>query len=268
MSVTLHIPYHTSNIPVVQFTDSLDTGIVHIEDNNVIESGPLPMTHQYFMYNNTHSDYTNILCRTSDDKLGLFPLPDNTKRTSWVLTYSTFDDILSYKWTDIEEIGLTKYLTMNINGTSHIDINDSLLKYNATNYTYNAILDLVITYSNIINISDIVKDGKNIYIVFSEGSLSTTDDITDFQSFYKYTVNVTNTTTKEFHVSKFIPDIKINSTDNTANYHISFVTVQTATIYDDKDITKIKESIETLDIDSTQLQMYGTLTITEQFKTL
>ena len=273
MSGTLHLPYYTSNVPVVRFTNSLDIGIVHVEDNNIIDSGSLIMSSQYFLFDNTHSKYMDILCRTSDYKLGAFPLPEvGRKRTSWVLTYSNFNGILSYKWTDIEEVGLSKGVTMNINNdTPTISVNDTsrVLKYDDTNYTYNATLDLNIIFNNISDINNIVKSSSNIFIIFNADTVSSVENIVDFQSFCKYTVNVTDTTTKEIHVSKFIPSIDINyNTITNATYCISFVTIPTADIYVDKDkhnIGTITNNMKPLS-DDVSLQIYGTLTITENFK--
>lgn len=274
MSGTLHVPYYTSNVPVVRFTNSLDKGIVHIEDNNIIESGPIITSSQYFLFDNTHSKYMDILCRTRDYKLGAFPLPvSNEKRTSWVLTYSNFNNILSYKWTDIEEVGLLKAVTMNIAAdTQQITVKDTslVLKYDNAKYTYNATLDVDIIFNNIADINNIVKSNSNVFIIFNAGSISSTNNLSDFQSFCKYTVNVTDTTARKIHISKFIPNININ--DNiigVAKYWISFVTIPTADIYVDKfgsqDISTIINDITQLS-NTVSLQTYGTLTITEGFK--
>lgn len=267
---TLHIPYHTSNAPVVQFTNSLDKGIIHVESNNTIVSGPIHTSSQYFLFDNTHSRYTDILCRTSDYKLGAFPLPEaGSKRTSWVLTYSNFSNILSYKWTDVEEIGLTRAVTMKINSNTHtMSVNDDshTLAYNADNYTYNATLDLNIIYNSISDINNIVKSNSNVFIIFNAGTTSSTDNLSDFQSFCKYTINVTDTTTREIHVSKFIPNININSNNiNNATYWISFVTIPTAYIYVDSGKQNISEIIDNMNLlqNAVSLQIYGTLTIAE-----
>lgn len=274
MSGTLHVPYYTSNVPVVRFTNSLDKGIVHIEDNNIIESGPIITSSQYFLFDNTHSKYMDILCRTRDYKLGAFPLPvSNEKRTSWVLTYSNFNNILSYKWTDIEEVGLLKAVTMNIAADKQqITVNDtsSVLKYDNAKYTYNATLDIDIIFNNIADINNIVKSNSNVFIIINAGSISSTDNLSDFQSFCKYTVNVTDTTTRKIHISKFIPNININDNKSTeASYCISFVTIPITEIYNtddiNHDIDKIKTDITQLS-NTVSLQTYGTLTITEGFK--
>lgn len=274
MSGTLHVPYYTSNVPVVRFTNSLDKGIVHIEDNNIIESGPIITSSQYFLFDNTHSKYMDILCRTRDYKLGAFPLPvSNEKHTSWVLTYSNFNNILSYKWTDIEEVGLLKAVTMNIAADKQqITVNDTspVLKYDNAKYTYNATLDVDIIFNNIADINNIVKSNSNVFIIINAGQNPTTDNLSDFQSFCKYTVNVTDTTTRKIHISKFIPNIDINDNKSTeASYCISFVTIPITEIYNtddiNHDIDKIKADITQLS-NTVSLQIYGTLTITEGFK--
>lgn len=274
MSGTLHVPYYTSNVPVVRFTNSLDKGIIHVEDNNIIESGPIITSSQYFLFDNTHSKYMDILCRTRDYKLGAFPLPvSNEKRTSWVLTYSNFNNILSYKWTDIEEVGLLKAVTMNITAdTQQITVNDTspVLKYDNAKYTYNATLDVDIIFNNIADINNIVKSNSNVFIIINAGQNPTTDNLSDFQSFCKYTVNVTDTTARKIHISKFIPNIVINDNKSTeASYCISFVTIPITEIYNtddiNHDIDKIKADITQLS-NTVSLQTYGTLTITEGFK--
>ena len=36
---TLHIPYYTSDKPVVRYTESIDSGVVYTDTNNNIQGG-------------------------------------------------------------------------------------------------------------------------------------------------------------------------------------------------------------------------------------
>lgn len=262
MSITLHMPYYTSNIPVIQFTDGLTTGVVHVENNNTIESGQIDMSETYFVTEDKNENYTSILCKTNNNKLGSFQLPDNNIFTSWVLTYG---ENKTYTWTDIEDIGLVKGETMSVfmNNTRTISIyGNDVLEYCNSKYIYNATLDLDILYDNtnnnyITKISDYVKSNSNVFIIFDMGTYSSTDHITNFSTLCKYAINVTDTTTTKLHVSKFIPDINVH---DGWKYWITFVTMPV-----NGDINTIINGITQLTNDIT-LKAYGTLTVTEEWK--
>lgn len=59
---TLHIPYYTSDKPVVRYTGSIDSGVVYTDTNNNIQGGKLTFTDGYFNIVNGNSNRTSIVC--------------------------------------------------------------------------------------------------------------------------------------------------------------------------------------------------------------
>lgn len=196
---TLHIPYYKSDIPVVKYTGNINSGVMVIQPyqgNLMISGSLLDVTNKYFNTTSDHTQYIDILCKTSTGSVGSLQLP-NKNNNSWVITYSNN----KYIWTDIEDIPLSKCITMSINSVMPAVITDNYKVFKYTDhYLYNVILDADIVI-DIDTSNSIVKSDKNIFIIFNAGTTSSTSE------FNKHAVNVTDTTKTNIHVNKFIPDI-------------------------------------------------------------
>ena len=66
---TLHIPYYTSDAPVVRYTGSIDSGVVYTDTNNNIQGGKLTFTDDYFNIVNGNSNRISIVCFDKKSKV-------------------------------------------------------------------------------------------------------------------------------------------------------------------------------------------------------
>lgn len=239
---TLHIPYYKSDIPVVKYTGNINSGVMVIQPyqgNLMISGSLLDVTNKYFNTTSDHTQYIDILCKTSTGSVGSLQLP-NKNNNSWVITYSNN----KYIWTDIEDIPLSKCITMSINSVMPAVITDNYKVFKYTNhYLYNVILDADIVI-DIDTSNNIVKSGKNIFIIFNEGATLSTNE------FNKHAVNVTDTTRTNIHVNKFIPDI------TASNYQFCLTLIS----------AKMKSGVPNEIEELKNVSINGTITITENLR--
>lgn len=244
---TLHIPYYKSDIPVVKYTGSINSGVMVIQPyqgNLMISGSLLDASNKYFNTTADHTQYIDILCKTSTGSVGSLQLPNKNNNFSWVITYSNN----KYIWTNIEDIPLSKCITMSINGNMPVEITDNYKVFKYTNhYLYNVILDANIVI-DIDTSNSIVKSGKNIFIIFNAGATSSTSVL---NSFNKYAVNVTDTTKTNIHVNKFIPDI---DTTNAPSFCLTLISAKMK--------SGVPDEIEVLK----NVSINGTITITENLR--
>ena len=219
---TLHIPYYRSDVPVVRYTENINSGVMVIQphDNiNYIGGTLLTPTSNYFKTSDMQSTYSSILCISSNadgiKRLGSFNLPDKNNSGSYVLSYSNPTKDAKYTWTNIEDIALSKYITKSfinakLSPSYVVDEDSNKFKYNSTNYVYNVIIDADIVI-DIDTSNNIVKsESSNLFIAVNGGKSFDTSFFSDYQTFCKYTINVTDTSTTQIHISKFIPDCNFN----------------------------------------------------------
>ena len=149
---TLHIPYYRSDVPVVRYTENINSGVMVIQEDendhiNYIGGTLLTPTSNYFKTSDSQNTYSSILCKTNDNPscLGSFDLPDKNNSGSYVLTYSNPTKDAKYTWTNIEDIALSKCFTSsnNRNTTSSLIISykNSAFHFDNNKYVYNLLID-------------------------------------------------------------------------------------------------------------------------------
>lgn len=263
---TLHIPYYRSDVPVVRYTENINSGVMVIqphEDINYIGGTLLTPTSNYFKITDSQRDISGILCADNSNNLGLFNLPVKTQDGSYVLTYSDYNiDKAVYTWTNIEDIALSKYITKSFTNAKLspsyvIDEDSNKFKYNSTSYVYNVIIDADIVIDIDTSNNIIKSESSNLFIAVNGGNDLFKDFFSDYQTFCKYTINVTDTSTTQIHISKFIPDFNFKFEKN--------ITPQLC-------LTLIYRKIDNTPYDKSQIKTFGdtksfnitgTITITE-----
>lgn len=236
---TLHIPYYRSDVPVVRYTNNINSGVMVIQphdNDNYIFGDLLTPTSNYFKTTESQSTYSSILCisNNSDGKrLGSFILPDKNQDGSHVLTYSNHD--AKYTWTNIEDIALSKCFTSSTNtistttGLTIIPYNNSAFHFDNAKYVYNLLIDGYVDIDKKTT-NDIVNQNSNIFVLINDSSASDLSSIKsgnggiDLPLFYKYTANVTDTTATKKRLCKFIPDFKTTATNNQTDICLTLIT--------------------------------------------
>ena len=240
---TLHIPYYRSDVPVVRYTENINSGVMVIqphEDINYIGGTLLTPTSNYFKTSDMQSTYSSILCISSNadgiKRLGSFNLPDKNNSGSYVLSYSnpnTKD--AEYTWTNIEDIALSKCFTSSTDtinattGSKIISYNNSAFHFDNNKYVYNLLIDGYVDI-NKNTTNDIVKQNSNMFVLFNDSSASDLSSITsenggiNLPLFYKYTANVTDTTATKKRLCKFIPDFKTSTTEKQTDICLTLIT--------------------------------------------
>ena len=271
---TLHIPYYRSDVPVVRYTENINSGVMVIQPHdqiNYIGGTLLTPTSNYFKTTDMQSTYSSILCISSNadgiKRLGSFNLPDKNNSGSYVLSYSnpnTKD--AEYTWTNIEDIALSKYITMSLiketlSPSYVINEDSNKLNYDINNYVYNVIIDADIVI-DIDTSNNIVKsESSNLFIAVNGGKSFDTSFFSDYQTFCKYTINVTDTSTTQIHISKFIPDCNFNFKEVDGK---KIPRLCLTLIYRKIDNTPYdKSQINTFDDNTKSFNITGTITITE-----
>lgn len=239
---TLHIPYYRSDVPVVRYTENINSGVMVIQEDenhiNYICGTLLTPTSNYFKTTDSQNTYSSILCKTNDNPscLGSFDLPDKNNSGSYVLTYSNPTKDAKYTWTNIEDIALSKCFTSStgtIYRTSSLIISykNSAFHFDNTKYVYNLLIDGYVDIGkDIATTNDIVKQNSNIFVLINDSSASNLSSITsdnggiNLSLFYKYTANVTDTTTTKKRLCKFIPDFKTAKTEKQTDICLTLIT--------------------------------------------
>lgn len=272
---TLHIPYYRSDVPVVKYTENINSGVMVIQPRdkiNYIGGDLLTPTSNYFKITDSQNTYSSILCKSSDSdgkRLGSFNLPDNNNSGSYVLSYSNpNDENAKYTWTNIEDIALSKCFTSsnNLNTTSSLNISydNSAFHFDNNKYVYNLLIDgYIYINSDIDTTNNIVKKNKNIFVLINDSSASDLSSITsenkaiNLSLFNKYTVDVTDTTVVKKRLCKFIPDFKTTATSSQTNICLTLITA---------DINKDKKTPTNIQNLSTISDIYCNVMITENLR--
>lgn len=239
---TLHIPYYRSDVPVVRYTENINSGVMVIQEDenhiNYIGGTLLTPTSNYFKTTDSQNTYSSILCKTNDDSscLGSFDLPDKSNSGSYVLSYSNPTKDAKYTWTNIEDIALSKCFTSSTDtinattGSKIISYNNSAFHFDNNKYVYNLLIDGYVDINDIATTNDIVKQNSNIFVLINDSSASNLSSITsenggiNLPLFYKYTANVTDTTATKKRLCKFIPDFKTSTTEKQTDICLTLIT--------------------------------------------
>ena len=247
---TLHIPYYRSDVPVVRYTENINSGVMVIQEDenhiNYISGTLLTPTSNYFKTTDSQNTYSSILCKTNDDPscLGSFDLPDKSNSGSYVLSYSNPTKDAKYTWTNIEDIALSKCFTSSTDtinattGSKIISYNNSAFHFDNNKYVYNLLIDGYVDI-DISTTNNIVNQNNNIFVLINDSSASDLSSITadnggiNLPLFYKYTANVTDTTATKKRLCKFIPDFKTAKTEEQTDICLTLITVDMMNIVPD-----------------------------------
>lgn len=223
----------------MKFTQSCSEGIVHVKhDNNeyTLKSGQIDLGDSNVKYysENTSATYIIGLNGNEDDntstkavKISL-GLPDEGAGESYVLTKDT-EEPSGWTWTNTKDLALTNYVSIDIdnyNGTNYQyqqfviePPSNSGIDFSSGNYVFTALVDLNIYYSNVVEtLQELDENNKHAFIVITSTPVDVIQNADidikkKWNSFSKWTEDVTATTTNVYHMSKVIPDIRFESND-------------------------------------------------------
>lgn len=251
----LSLPYYLTNTPLIRLSNSINEGVIVNKDNN--------LTGEKIKFDNTYlnineSENANSLIYINDSsQFGSLALPIRNEdiNESFILTSKTNNEEAGqggWKWTNILDLPLTKYLTVNININNktkeEISINNENNElFLNNNYNYIGIFDLYINI-NPIAVSDYIKIDKGLCLA-----------ITNTGSFYDI-LDITTTTNSYINKVKIINNIISPPTNTTIILACYFIN-NYPNIFKNENITL--QQVSENDITSLGLEIYGTLTIFE-----
>lgn len=258
-STKLSLPYYLTNTPLIRLSNSINEGVIVNKENN-LTGEKIKFDDTYMNINEDTTNKANSLIYINNSsQFGSLALPirNEDKNESFILTSKTNNEEEGqggWKWTNILDLPLTKYLTVNIN--NKID-NNKILINNAnnelffnSNYNYIGIFDLYIKINPIV-VSNYIKNNIGLCLV-----------ITNTESIYDI-IDITTTTNSYINKVKIINNI-ISPTNSS-----SIITLEyTCKKISNYDIIFANENINLIqlsnnDISSLGLEIYGTLTIFE-----
>lgn len=253
-STKLSLPYYLTNTPLIRLSNSINEGVIVNKDNN--------LTGEKIEFDNTYmnidesTNANSLIYINNLSQFGSLALPNRNEdiNESFILTSKTKNEAAGqggWKWTNILDLPLTKYLTVNINNTEEeISINNENNKlFFNNNYNYIGIFDLYIKI-NPIAISNLIKENIGLCLI-----IKNKDD--KKLSIYDI-LDITTTTNSYINKVKIINNIIFPPEKTTITLACYFITDYT-NIFEKENIDFNKVT----DISSLGLEIYGTLTIFE-----
>lgn len=258
-STELSLPYYLTNTPLIRLSNSINEGVIVNKENN--------LTGEKIKFDNTclninESKNANSLIYINDSsQFGSLKLPKRNEdiNESFILTSKKKNEAAGqggWKWTNILDLPLTKYLTVNINISNKTE--EEILINNANNelffnnnYNYIGIFDLYIKI-NPITISNYIKEDIGLCLI-----IKNKDD--KEKSIYDI-LDITTTTNNYINKVKIINNIISPPSNTTITLACYFINDYT-NIFKNENINNNLEQIS--DISSLGLEIYGTLTIFE-----
>lgn len=252
-STELSLPYYLTNTPLIRLSNSINEGVIVNKENN--------LTGEKIKFDSTYlnideSTNANSLIYINDlSQFGSLELPNRNEdiNESFILTRKKKNEAAGqggWKWTNILDLPLTKYLTVNINISNkteeEISINNNKLFFN-NNYNYIGIFDLYIKI-NPIAISNLIKEDIGLCLIINKDT-----------SIYDI-LDITTTTNSYINKVKIINNIISPPENTTITLDCYFINNYT-NIFANENINNNLEQIS--DISSLGLEIYGTLTIFE-----
>lgn len=250
-STKLSLPYYLTNTPLIRLSNSINEGVIVNKENN-LTGEKIKFDSTYLNINESTNNANSLIYINDSSQFGSLALPNRNedKNESFILTSKTKNEEAGqggWKWTNILDLPLTKYLTVNINNTEEeISINNenNELFFN-NNYNYIGIFDLYIKI-NPIAISNYIKQNIGLCLIINK-------DISIYDI-----LDITTTTNNYINKVKIINNIISPPEKTTITLDCYFI----------NDYTNIFENEnnnfnEVSDISSLGLKIYGTLTIFE-----
>lgn len=266
-STELSLPYYLTNKPVINLSNKINEGVI-VNDNNNNLTGEKIKYLSKFLNIEENKPANSLIYINNSSNFGAFAFPEiseeNQNNESFILTTKTQHDEggkgLGWKWTNILDLPLTKYKTVNIhisntNNIITITKETNELFFNE-NYNYIGIFDLYIKLDPII-ISNYIKLNQRLCLAIKK------DDYNNILSIYDI-LDITTTTNNYINKVKIINNIisPTNSLNEISLKYTCFVIDNNNYInFSKKDTINVTNEIN--DISSLGLEIYGTLTILE-----
>lgn len=254
-STELSLPYYLTNTPLIRLSNSINEGVIVNKENNL--TGEKIKFDSTYLNIDKSTNANSLIYINDSSQFGSLKLPNRNEdiNESFILTSKKKNEAAGqggWKWTNILDLPLTKYLTVNINISNKTE--EEILINNANNelffnnnYNYIGIFDLYIKI-NPIAVSDYIKINKGLCLV-----------ITNTGSIYEI-IDITTTTNSYINKVKIINNIISPPENTTITLDCYFINNYT-NIFANENINNNLEQIS--DISSLGLKIYGTLTIFE-----
>lgn len=273
----LSLPYYLNNNPVIRLSDKINDGVI-VNTNNILSGEKITFDNKYFNIQNPLTLASSFIYIDSANKFGSLSFPDKKEinnNNSFILTADNTNEIgkggSGWKWTNILNLPLTKYLNTNISFTynvdtiGNIDINNidsnenAILFFDSSKYNYIGLFDLYINLDTIY-ISDLIKNNQGLCIAINSIDNPTNIDINNI-------LDITNTVNNKIHKVKILnniisPTIGNNTCELKFNCYIIDKYDAVFNNIDDKDADNITINISKI-TRNINIKIYGTLTIFE-----
>lgn len=254
-STELSLPYYLTNTPLIRLSNSINEGVIVNKENN--------LTGEKIKFDNTclnineSTNANSLIYINGSSQFGSLKLPTRNEdiNESFILTSKKKNEAAGqggWKWTNILDLPLIKYLTVNINISNKTE--EEILINNANNelffnnnYNYIGIFDLYIKI-NPITISNLIKEDIGLCLIINKDT-----------SIYDI-LDITTTTNSYINKVKIINNIISPPENTTITLDCYFINDYT-NIFANENINNNLEQIS--DISSLGLKIYGTLTIFE-----
>ena len=255
-STKLSLPYYLTNTPLIRLSNSINEGVIVNKDNN-LTGEKIKFDNTYLNINESTNNANSLIYINDSSQFGSLALPNRNedKNESFILTSKKKNEAAGqggWKWTNILDLPLTKYLTVNINISNKTE--EEILINNANNelffnnnYNYIGIFDLYIKI-NPITISNYIKEDIGLCLIINKDT-----------SIYDI-LDITTTTNSYINKVKIINNIISPPENTTITLDCYFINNYT-NIFANENINNNLEQIS--DISSLGLEIYGTLTIFE-----
>lgn len=255
-STELSLPYYLTNTPLIRLSNSINEGVIVNKENNL--TGEKIKFDSTYLNIDESTNANSLIYINDSSKFGSLALPPNINKNineSFILTSKTNNEAAGqggWKWTNILDLPLTKYLTVNINISNKTE--EEILINNANNelffnnnYNYIGIFDLYIKI-NPITISNYIKEDIGLCLIINKDT-----------SIYDI-LDITTTTNSYINKVKIINNIISPPENTTITLDCYFINNYT-NIFANENINNNLEQIS--NISSLGLKIYGTLTIFE-----
>lgn len=257
-STELSLPYYLTNTPLIRLSNSINEGVIVNKENN--------LTGEKIKFDNTclnineSTNANSLIYINGSSQFGSLKLPTRNEdiNESFILTSKKKNEAAGqggWKWTNILDLPLTKYLTVNINISNKTEEEISISNVNNklffnNNYNYIGIFDLYIKI-NPITISNLIKEDIGLCLI-----IKNKDD--KEKSIYDI-LDITTTTNSYINKVKIINNIISPPEKTTITLACYFINGYTNIFENEENIN----FNEVTDISSLGLEIYGTLTIFE-----
>lgn len=214
---TLHIPYYTSDKPVVRYTESIDSGVVYTDSNNNIQGSKLTFTDDYFNIVNGNSNRTSIVCVDNNNNkvFNSFELPTSTLQalhtgseslSSAIGGYYATVNLVEYRM----KINTIEYVNNNYRINYEISEGDKSYNGNIESASNNISFDVTIDNTIKVTISNIRQENSKYYFNITINNI------------YKSNCTVTTTPYDFYNNSYFISELSYDPKTQKYTFDIQY----------------------------------------------